>query len=105
MPVPKPDLLRWVLSIACVLSLTAAIVFIAYLFESTPVQIKVTNYDTYRTEVLKMTREEALGFLQIGVAVLGALWTAMIVSEDNRLRRTDLPEILMFGATSVLLLM
>lgn len=70
---------------------------------TTPVQIRVTNYDAYRTEALKMTREESASFFQIGVAVLGALWATTIVSKDNRLTRNDWPEIVMCSVASVTL--
>ena len=94
---------RVVLSVLCVAALVAAVAYIVCLFLTTPIQVKVTNYDAYRTEALKMIREEAASFFQLGVAVLGALWAAMIVSKDNRLRREDVPEIVMFVATGLLL--
>ena len=94
---------RVVLSVVCVVALVSAVAYIVFLFLTTPIQVKVTDFDTYRTEALKMNLEEAASFFQLGVAVLGALWAAMIVSKDNRLRREDRPEIVMFVATGLLL--
>jgi hypothetical protein len=92
------------LAVACTLALVTAAGYVGFLRLTTPTQITVTNYDPYRTEALKMIREEAASFFQIGVAILGALWATMIVSKDNRLRRQDLPEIVMFLTTSILLI-
>ena len=91
------------MSVVCVMALVSAAAYIAFLFLTTPIQIKVTNYDTFRTEALKMIREEAASFFQIGVVVLGALWGTMIVSKENRLRCEDRLEIAMFVAASLLL--
>ena len=96
---------RKALAAVCVLTAASAFVYIMYLFYTTPVQLKLTNYDAYRTETLKMIQEEASSFFEIGVLVLGALWGAMIVSKENRLRSEDVPEIVMFCSTNVLLVM
>jgi hypothetical protein len=94
--------IRYVLASVCMIALVSAIVYVAYLLLTTPTQIKVTDYDAYRIEALKMVRDEAASFLQIGVAVLGALWATMIVSKDNRLRG-DRPEQFMFMVANILL--
>ncbi len=90
---------------ACTATLLSVIGYVVFLNATTPIQIKVVDYDVYRTEALKMNREESASFFQIGVAILGALWATMIVSKDNRLRGKDWPEIGMFIVTTVFLMM
>ncbi len=96
-------MIRRGLAALCVIILVSAIGYVAYLVLTTPTQIKVTDYDAYRIEALKMVRDEAASFLQIGVAVLGALWATMIVSKDNRLRGRDRPELFMFIVANIFL--
>src|SRR5215470_8465289 len=95
--------LRSILAGLCILCALSLGIYIGWLFSTTPIQIHMTNFDAYRTESVNILREEESGFFQIGVAVLGALWGTLVVSKDNRLRGSDRPEILMFGATCVLL--
>jgi hypothetical protein len=94
---------RVVICFVCVLSFLSAVAYIVLMSWTTPVQIRVTNYDVYRTEALKISREESASFFQIGVAVLGALWATTIVSKDNRLTKNDWPEIVMCSVASVTL--
>ena len=94
---------RTTLAALSVVALVSVAVYIGCRFHSTPNQITITDYDTYRIEASKMVREEAAGFFQLGVAALGALWAAMIVSKENRLKRKDIPEIVMFISAGLLL--
>jgi len=101
---PSSDFWRKALLATSILIFVSVVGYGMFLLLTTPAQIKVVNYDVYRTEALKMQREESAGFVQIGIAVLGALWATMVVSKDNRLRSTDRPEITMFMTATLLLL-
>ncbi len=89
--------------IFCLVAVIAAFGYIFFLFSTTPHQIKVIDFDEYRIEALKAHREEAAGFFQIAIAVLGALWATMIVSKEHHLRPEDIGDILMFVAATTLL--
>jgi len=95
---------RMFLGIICGLIFGALIICSGILLGSTPVQIKVTKYDSYRAEALKMNREQSAGSFQIGVGVLGALWATLIVSKENRLKRSDRLEIATFLMATVVLM-
>ncbi len=83
--------------------LLAATGYICYEFRVTPDQIHATDFDEYRTTTLGMIREQSTGFFNIAVLVLGALWGTLVVSKDNRLRRCDVQEIIMFIVTNLIL--
>lgn len=93
---------RAIFTLVCILILISASVCIGYLFVTTPVQIKVIDYDAYREEAEKIILEEATSLFNIAILVFGASWAAMIVSKENRLRREDRPEIIMFCALNVI---
>jgi hypothetical protein len=95
---------RWILCAMCVVAFLSIVSYSSFLLSTSPFQIKIANYDVYRTETLKLKREELAGFVQIGIAVLGALWATMIVSKENRLKITDHPENVMFAMATFLLL-
>jgi hypothetical protein len=93
--------MRVFLGLVCLLAALTASVLSLYYVSTTPDQLKVVNYDVYRTEALKMQREEVASFLSIGVLVLGALWAAMIVTKEDRLGLRDYPEVLMFMSSNI----
>jgi hypothetical protein len=97
------DMIRYGLATLCGIALLLAVGYVGYLLFTTPAQVKVTDFDAYRIEALKMVRDEAASFLQIGIAVLGALWATMIVSKDNRLQGGDRPELFMFIVANIFL--
>jgi hypothetical protein len=101
----KRETFRMVFCLLCVVIFVLILQFIVYSTLTTSTQIKVANYDQYRTEALKINREESAGFVQIGIAVLGAVWATMIVSKETRLTVGDRPEIAMFVLTTLLLML
>ena len=80
-----------------------AAAFLAFLFWTTPVEISVTDFDEYRTKSLQIIREESEHFFEVAIAILGALWAALVVAKDSRLRAEDWPEIGMFVLSNALL--
>jgi hypothetical protein len=80
---------RVILAVFSGLVFGSLLLYGAISLNGTPVQIKLTKYDAYRAEALKMKREQSAGSFQIAVAILGALWATMIVSADNRLKTSD----------------
>jgi hypothetical protein len=87
----------------CLVGAVSVFAYISFLFLTTPHQIKVVDFDVYRTEALKAHREEAAGLFQIAIAVLGALWATMIVSKEHHLRLEEKGDISMFLAATSLL--
>lgn len=98
------DTIRSSFAAFCVLATIATFGYIAFLLITTPHQIKVTDFDGYRSEAVKANSEEAAGLFQIAVAVLGALWATLIVGKEHRLRMKDKADITMFVASLSLLI-
>jgi len=74
-----------------------------YDFTHTPDTIDTVEYDAYRASALQFIREDARMFIDAGILVLTALWSVAIVKKDDRLRRHDKPEIIMFLCSVTLL--
>jgi hypothetical protein len=74
-------------------------------FRSTPDQIRLVDYDESVVQILDSVRQDVERFFQMGVLVLGGLWTLAIVDKDQRVKIADRPEILMFIIATALFLM
>jgi hypothetical protein len=84
--------------------LTAAFLSLfAYGFTTTPDTIDIVDYDAYRATALNFVRDDAKLFVDAGILVLAGLWGVAIVSKDERMRRQDVPEIIMFVCATILL--
>lgn len=94
---------RWFLAATCVAVLILLTAYLGYRFCTTPPKIPKTSYDAYRQVALEMTREQISGFFQIGVLLLGALWATLVVKRDSRIRSTDIPEIVSFVASNIII--
>jgi hypothetical protein len=74
-----------------------------YLFLKEPDQIKLSPYTSGVATAFEMVRRDIEGLFEIGVLVLGGLWGVGIVKKEERLRRRDWPEIIMFASATFLL--
>jgi len=101
----KETIIRWLLA---ALSVSLAIwvsISIFRAFSSTSDQIKLVNYDELAVKALDFVQQGAERFFQMGVLVLGGIWTLAVVDKDQRLELADIPELVMFGiATSLFLI-
>jgi len=101
----KETIIRWLLA---ALSVSLAIwvsISIFRAFSSTSDQIKLVNYDELAVKALDFVQQGAERFFQMGVLVLGGIWTLAVVDKDQRLELADTPELVMFGiATSLFLI-
>ena len=70
---------------------------------ATPDQIKTVSYYPESATSLDMARKDVDGFFQTGVLLLAGLWGVAVVKKDDRLRRRDIPEIVMFTTATILL--
>lgn len=73
-------------------------------YRSTPDQIRIIDYDESAGQILESVRGDNERFFQMGVLILGGLWTLAIVDKDQRVKISDGPEIAMFLAATLLLL-
>jgi hypothetical protein len=73
-------------------------------FQSAPDQVKLVNYDELATKALDFVQQGAERFFQMGILILGGVWTLGVVDKDQRVKLVDIPELVMFGiATSLFL--
>lgn len=95
--------LRWILAVAVVVFTACFVGYVWHGFANTADTIDPVEYDMYRASALQFIREDARIFIDAGVLILAALWSVAIVKKDDRLRRQDIPETLMFICSMILL--
>jgi hypothetical protein len=98
-------IIRWLLA-ALSVSLAAWVsISIFGAFGSTSDEVKLVNYDDLAVKAIDFVQHGAERFFQMGVLVLGGIWTLAIVDRDQRVKLADTPELVMFViATSLFLI-
>jgi hypothetical protein len=96
-------IVRYALAGVAVLFTMISLVLFAYGFATTADTIDIVDYDAYRAAALNFVRDDAKLFVDAGILVLAGLWSVAIVSRDERIRRQDVPEIIMLVCATILL--
>jgi hypothetical protein len=92
---------RYGLAATAVVSTVIFVCLFAYEFATTPDTIDIVEYDSYRVTALSFVRDNAKLFVDAGILVLAGLWSVAIVSKEERMRRQDWPEIVMFVCATI----
>jgi hypothetical protein len=95
--------LRRILAIASLGVTVWVVVTAIHAFRVTPDQIRVVKYDEYTAKTVDFVLGDTERFLQVGVIVLGGLWTLGVIDKDRRIGWIDKPELIMFILASLLL--
>jgi hypothetical protein len=96
-------ILRGVFALATVAFTAWFLISERHAFTTTPDIINIVEYDTYRAAAIQFIRDDAKLFVDAGILVLASLGSVVIVKKDDRIRREDVPEIVMFICATVLM--
>jgi hypothetical protein len=94
--------IRWFLASSVIVAMSWAVYTVIKATRTAPDMVTTVDYSEPRAAVFEFLRDDAKRFLDAEILVLAALWSIAIVKKDDRIRGTDLPEILMFVATLLL---
>jgi hypothetical protein len=94
--------IRWFLAAVVIAAMSWAGYTVIRAAATAADMVQAVDYSEPRAAVFEFLRDDARRFLDAEILVLAALWSIAIVKKDDRIRGTDLPEIVMFVATLLL---
>jgi hypothetical protein len=98
------NFVRWLLA-ACVIILGVWISWtILEDVRTTPDQIRTVDYARSRAIAFEFMRDDAKRFIDAAILIMAGLWSVAVVSKEDQLRRSDIPEMAMFCVATALLI-